>query len=179
MLPARRVAAAALVASVGLGLAGCSDVEPAPDREGVFAFGEENWLEAPGWVEAQASEIEMVGADFGIAANEGEDPGAQIFIEVYESEHSGESNRDKRSRDISQVWRGETWDIGTLDVDGYEGHGLSYEIIEPDRVVEEYYFDGDSSIYRVLIEAPKDAQREGLDSARRVLAEHTVLNDAQ
>ena len=75
------------------------------------------------------------------------------------------------------MWRGETWDIAPLVVDGYRGYGLSYEIIEPDRIVAEYYFDGESSIYRILIEAPQD-EAGALDAAREILTEHTVLNDA-
>lgn len=174
-----RSAALALSLTAGvLVIAGCSSVEPAPDRDGIFTFGEENWLEAPGWVVAQSSEVEMVGADFGIAENEGENPGTQIFIELYESEYSGESNRDKRDYDISTLWNGDTWFVGPLEVNGHQGHGLSYEIIEPDRVVEEYYFDGESSIYRVLVETPlDDSPSEGLQAAHKILTEHTVLND--
>lgn len=177
-VPRARFAAAVCLIVGGAGLAGCSDMSPPPPGADVFTFGEENWVEASGWVEAQESEIEMVGADFGIATNAGDEPETQIFVEVYQSEYPGESNRDERMRDISTVWKGDVWWIPSLDVDGNEGHGLAYEVIEPDRIVEEYYFDGESSIYRVLIETQQGSgQTANLDMARSILTEHTVLND--
>ena len=68
-------------------------------------------------------------------------------------------------------------EILPLVVDGHDGHGLTYDIHDPDKIVAEYYFDGESSIYRILIEAPQD-EAGALDAAREILTEHTVLNDA-
>ena len=163
--------------AVGI-LGGCANgAEPVPDRAGVFEFGENNWLEAPSWVAADPAEVESVGADFGISTSTNSQAATQIFIEVYVSEYSGEQNRDDRKTKMTMFWTRDVREILPLVVDGYDGHGLTYDIHDPDKIVAEYYFDGESSIYRILIEAPQD-EAGALDAAREILTEHTVLNDA-